>query len=71
MRRETEAGLKFCEHILEGFRRLRYNDPVKPFRVPVDQAPVHPIALNLPHYLRVTKHSMDIDDRQKRPDRRE
>ena len=29
--RETEAGLKFCEHIPEEFRRFRYNDPVEPF----------------------------------------
>ncbi|TIA28703.1 hypothetical protein D6C78_10619 [Aureobasidium pullulans] len=36
--RETEAGLKFCEHIPEGFRRFRYNDPVEPFDEN-DQAP--------------------------------
>ncbi|TIA57857.1 hypothetical protein D6C77_05873 [Aureobasidium pullulans] len=38
LRRETEAGLKFCEHIPEGFRRFRYNDPVEPFDEN-DQAP--------------------------------
>ncbi|THV72478.1 hypothetical protein D6D27_09584 [Aureobasidium pullulans] len=31
LRRETEAGLKFCEHTPEEFRRFRYNDPVEPF----------------------------------------
>ncbi|THZ86372.1 hypothetical protein D6C84_02537 [Aureobasidium pullulans] len=55
MRRETEAGLKFCEHILEEFRRFRYNDVVEPFRVPVD-----PVALNLPNYFDVITHPMDI-----------
>ncbi|THW94026.1 hypothetical protein D6D18_05964 [Aureobasidium pullulans] len=55
MRRETEAGLKFCEHILEEFRRFRYNDVVKPFRVPVD-----PVALNLPNYFDVITYPMDI-----------
>ncbi|THX14947.1 hypothetical protein D6D13_02518 [Aureobasidium pullulans] len=55
MRRETEAGLKFCEHILEEFRRFRYNDVVEPFRVPVD-----PVALNLPNYFDVITHPMGI-----------
>lgn len=55
MRRETEAGLKFCEHILEEFRRFRYNDVVEPFRVPVD-----PVALNLPNYFDVITYPMDI-----------
>ncbi|THX69329.1 hypothetical protein D6D05_09052 [Aureobasidium pullulans] len=55
MRRETEAGPKFCEHILEEFRRFRYNDVVEPFRVPVD-----PVALNLPNYFDVITHPMDI-----------
>ncbi|THZ90829.1 hypothetical protein D6C82_10243 [Aureobasidium pullulans] len=55
MRRETEAGLKFCEHILEEFRRFRYNDVVEPFRVPVD-----PVALNLPNYFDVIAYPMDI-----------
>ncbi|THV74465.1 hypothetical protein D6D29_08901 [Aureobasidium pullulans] len=55
MRRETEAGLKFCEHILEEFRRFRYNDVVEPFRVPVD-----PVALNLPNCFDVITYPMDI-----------
>lgn len=55
MRREIEAGLKFCEHILEEFRRFRYNDVVEPFRVPVD-----PVALNLPNYFDVITYPMDI-----------
>lgn len=54
-RKEAQTGLKFCEHILEEFRKPKHDRYAAPFRVPVD-----PVALNIPQYFSIIKHPMDI-----------
>ena len=54
-RKEAQTGLKFCEHILDEFRKPKYDRFAAPFRIPVD-----PVALNIPQYFSVIKHPMDI-----------
>lgn len=54
-RKEAQTGLKFCEHILDEFRKPKYDRFVAVFRAPVD-----PVALNIPTYFSVIKHPMDI-----------
>ncbi|KAI4724973.1 Bromodomain-containing protein [Aureobasidium sp. EXF-10728] len=54
-RKEAQTGLKFCEHILEEFRKSKYDRFAAPFRIPVD-----PVALNIPQYFSIIKHPMDI-----------
>lgn len=54
-RKEAQTGLKFCEHILEEFRKSKYDWCAAPFRVPVD-----PVALNIPTYFSVITHPMDV-----------
>ncbi|THZ14617.1 hypothetical protein D6C91_07215 [Aureobasidium pullulans] len=60
-RREMEASLKFCEHILEELRKSKYDRWSAPFRIPVD-----PVALNLPNYCAVIRQPMDISTITKR-----
>ncbi|KAI5197514.1 Bromodomain-containing protein [Aureobasidium subglaciale] len=54
-RKEAQTGLKFCDHILEEFRKSKYDRFAAPFRIPVD-----PVALNIPNYFSVIKTPMDI-----------
>ncbi|CAD0011357.1 Bromodomain-containing protein [Aureobasidium pullulans] len=54
-RKEAQTGLKFCEHILEEFRKSKWDRFAAPFRIPVD-----PVALNIPNYFSVIKEPMDI-----------
>jgi bromodomain-containing factor 1 len=54
-RKEAQTGLKFCEHILDEFRKSKYDRFAAPFRIPVD-----PVALNIPQYFSVIKHPMDV-----------
>jgi bromodomain-containing factor 1 len=54
-RKEAQTGLKFCEHILDEFRKPKYDRFAAPFRIPVD-----PVALNIPQYFSIIKHPMDI-----------
>lgn len=54
-RKEAQTGLKFCEHILDEFRKPKYDRFAAPFRIPVD-----PVALNIPQYFSVIKHPMDV-----------
>ncbi|KAH0170378.1 Bromodomain-containing protein, partial [Aureobasidium melanogenum] len=54
-RKEAQTGLKFCEHILEEFRKPKHDRYAAPFRAPVD-----PVALNVPQYFSIIKHPMDV-----------
>lgn len=54
-RKESQMGLKFCEHIVEEFRKPKYDRFAGAFRIPVD-----PVALNIPMYFSIIKHPMDL-----------
>lgn len=54
-RKENQMGLKFCEHILEEFRKAKYDRFTVAFREPVD-----PVALNIPMYFSIIKRPMDL-----------
>lgn len=54
-RKERQLELKFCEHILEELRSVRYATLNHVFQTPVD-----PVALNIPNYFQVIKHPMDM-----------
>lgn len=54
-RKESQMGLKFCEHIVDEFRKPKYDRFAGAFRIPVD-----PVALNIPMYFSIIKHPMDL-----------
>lgn len=54
-RKENQMGLKFCDHILEEFKKPRNQKITAPFAAPVD-----PVALNIPTYFNVIKKPMDL-----------
>ncbi|KAL1297926.1 hypothetical protein AAFC00_006439 [Neodothiora populina] len=54
-RKENQIALKFCEHILDEFKKPRNIKLTSAFLVPVD-----PVALNIPNYFSVVKRPMDL-----------
>jgi bromodomain-containing factor 1 len=54
-RKEAQTGLKFCEHILDVFRKSSHDHYASPFRIPVD-----PVALNIPNYFSIIRQPMDV-----------
>lgn len=54
-RKENQMGLKFCEHILEEFKKGKNIKLTSAFLTPVD-----PVALNIPTYFNVVKKPMDL-----------
>lgn len=54
-RKENQAGLKFCDHVLDEMRKPKYHQMTMFFLEPVD-----PVALNIPHYFSIIKHPMDL-----------
>lgn len=54
-RRENTAALKFCDHILEEFKKPKNMKLTSAFLLPVD-----PVALNIPTYFKVVKKPMDL-----------
>ncbi|KAF1350156.1 Bromodomain-containing protein [Delphinella strobiligena] len=54
-RKENQMGLKFCDHILEEFRKPRSHKLTAAFLLPVD-----PVALNIPMYFKIVKRPMDL-----------
>lgn len=54
-RKEAQAELKFCEHVLDELRSPKYGQLNHVFLMPVD-----PVALNIPHYRQIIKQPMDL-----------
>lgn len=54
-RKENTAALKFCEHILEEFKKPKNIKLTSAFLLPVD-----PVALNIPTYFKIVKNPMDL-----------
>jgi bromodomain-containing factor 1 len=54
-KKKYQAELKFCQEILDEFRKPRWGPSIAPFSVPVD-----PVALNIPNYRSIVKKPMDI-----------
>ena len=54
-RKAHQLELKFCEHVLDEIRSAKYGAQNHVF-----QAPVDPVALNIPHYRQVIKQPMDL-----------
>ncbi|KAK5174943.1 transcription initiation at TATA-containing promoter protein [Saxophila tyrrhenica] len=54
-RKAHQLELRFCDWILHEISSSKYGNLNHPF-----QAPVDPVALNIPHYRQVIKHPMDL-----------
>jgi len=54
-KKKYQAELKFCQEILDEFKKPRWGPSIAPFSIPVD-----PVALNIPNYRSIVKKPMDI-----------
>ncbi|ORZ02699.1 Bromodomain-containing protein [Syncephalastrum racemosum] len=61
--RQSNAQMRFCGQVLRELRKPKYRDISYPFLQPVDV-----VALNIPDYLEVIKHPMDLSTMERKLD---
>lgn len=54
-KKKYQLELKFCQYVLNELQKPKHNAVAFPF-----QAPVDPVALNIPHYHKIIKQPMDL-----------
>lgn len=54
-KKKYQMELKFCQHVMNEITKSKYQHISFPF-----QAPVDPVALNIPHYHKLIKNPMDL-----------